>query len=217
MNAFTVTFLGHKNTKETAELNAYIEEANNILENYLTHNDRFGIFMFNKDCRLVCPLSYKKDIDVEMVWSYMQVYSTQKKHDNENNEENNNDNSDESIELLKEGISDDNFINSLNYCLNYLLIKMKEINDKYIIIFTNFLEHNANLEIIDRMKRERNVTYIIVSKYNESFNELSNVISFFDGCGKDSEFVDFNNMKEIKNILARNITINEIVFSNEIY
>ena len=203
--------------KETAELNAYIEEAKNILENYLTHNDRFGIFMFNKDCRLVCPLTYKKDIDVEMVWNYMQVYSTQKKLDNENNEDNNNDNSDESIELLKEGMSDDTFINSLNYCLNYLLIKMKEINDKYMIIFTNFLEHNANLEIIDRMKRERNVTYIIVSKYNESFNELSNVISFFDGCGKDSEFVDFNNMKEIKNILARNITINEIVFSNEIY
>jgi hypothetical protein len=150
-----------------------------------------------------------------MVWNYMKNYSKTIPHD-ENNESND-DESDESMEFFKEGMTGTNMINSLNYCLNYLLIKMGEVNDKYMIMFTNYLDNDSKVEVFSQMKRERNVTYIFVCKFREEFGEFNDVSKFFEGCGKDSEFVDFNNMKEIKNILARNITINEIVFPNEIY
>ena len=201
--------------KEDSELNAYVDEAKNILENYLTHNDRFGLFIFEKDCRIICPLTHKKDIDVDMVWNYMKNYSKTIPHDEDN--ESNDDDSGESMEFFKEGMTGTNMINSLNYCLNYLLIKMGEVNDKYMIMFTNYLDNDSKVEVFSQMKRERNVTYIFVCKFREEFGEFNDVSKFFEGCGKDSEFVDFNNMKEIKNILERNITINEIVFPNEIY
>ena len=189
---------------ENSDYDSYVDEAKNILKNYIGINDRFGMFVFDWKFRILCPIKGKKDIDYNQIVSYLNTYSMDYVNNN--------------YDQTSEGMTVEEVISSINYCVNYLLVKMVENNEKYFIYFTNVFSTEENFKIFERMKKEKNINVIIVGKFYEGFEITTEISELIEECGKKSEFVDFGNMKRIKNIFSCSNTINDpVIFPNEIY
>ena len=166
--------------------------------------DRFGMFVFDWKYRVICPIKGRQNIDFNQISSYINSYS--------NDYINNN------YDQISNGMKNEEVIFSLNYCINYLLVKMVENNEKFFIYFTNVFQIEENFKIFEKMKKEKNVNFLIVGKFYEGFEITPDISELLEECGKKSEFIDFTNMKRIKNILSCSNTINDpITFPNEIY
>ena len=83
---------------------------------------------------------------------------------------------------------------------------------------------------IDKLKEEKNITFLLVGKNkrnelkhskNNSFcsdEEIKITQIIIEKYGEKSELIYFENMKKIKNILSSNNVIkDEIIYPNEIY
>ena len=150
----------HSSNKLT--MDSYIDVTKTILKNYLTNNDRLGVFLLINESRIICPLLRKCEIDIlnfckdldnysdklfkkEDVDSFFGNEIIQEKLEGDESESYNNyqDNSFSSGEFggKKDYINNDemlieDIIKSINYCINYL--KMKEINtNEHFLIFFN--------------------------------------------------------------------------------
>ena len=220
----------------------YLDESKTILKNYLTGNDRFSMFIFNSKCRIVCPMMEKKNIDLNHLTEYFesfenkfQSYESSYKgsyaDETENNEES------ESEYISSNTTNDYNnymtikeIISSINYCINYLLLKGVDTNDKFLIYFTHLFSNDENNYYLDdgfrdnfkKIKKDKNIHFIIVGKFDQNsvfIKDKDNLISsIFHGFGDKSELVSSENMNVIKNILSCNTIINDnIIFPNEIY
>ena len=126
------------------------------------------------------------------------------------------------------GISIEEMIKSLNYCLTYL--KMKEIstNEKYFIFFTSSIKllmdtvNKVKLKELEikkkiKLRKEPKINFLLVGKFDKINEKLYNDIldEYF---GTKSEVIPFDNMKKIKSILSSNNIINDnITFPNEVY
>jgi len=123
-------------------------------------------------------------------------------------------------------------IDSLNYCINYLLMKNNPDNENYVLYFTNlFSDENEENNIylnnrfklhINRIKKDRTINFILVCRINNNIqNNIRDEIvnnKILNGFGDKSEFINYDNMKKIKTLLSRNTIINDkIIFPNEIY
>ena len=236
-------------------IDSYIDVVKTILKNYLTNNDRLGVFMLENEYKIICPMASKNEIDFINFSKILDITSENlfKKENEEINSINDiiqekeqggelysSRNSDEesfSVQrLLNEtgyindkGITLEEMINALNYCLTYL--KMKEIstNEKYFIYFNsnmkilmNFLKDNNKKEINEQKKKikllkEKKINFLLVGKLERNNEELYNEIlcQYF---GTKSEVIPYDNMKKIKSILSSNNIINDnITFPNEVY
>ena len=125
-------------------------------------------------------------------------------------------------------------IDSINYAKSYFTLKESN-NEKYIILFTDiFNTYKITDEIInnniDKLKEEKNITFLLVGKNKRNELKHSKNNSFYsdeeikitqiiiEKYGEKSELIDFENMKKIKNILSSNNVIkDEIIYPNEIY
>ena len=125
-------------------------------------------------------------------------------------------------------------IDSINYAKNYFTLKESN-NEKYIILFTDiFNTYKITDEIInnniDKLKEEKNITFLLVGKNKRNELKHSKNNSFYsdeeikitqiiiEKYGEKSELIYFENMKKIKNILSSNNVIkDEIIYPNEIY
>ena len=220
----------------------YIDESKTILKSYLLRNDRFSMFIFNSKCRMVCPMNQKKNIDIVNLVEYIKTISN--KYEKIYNESYKgsyaSENESESLEDLSSEISKKSntfyqmnlkeIILSLNYCINYLLLKGVEKNEKFLLYFTHLFSRQDGyyylnedfLNEINNIKKDKNINLIIIGKYNSEsplFYDKSNIINnLFNGFGEKSEFVSSENMIKIKSILScNNITNENIIFPNEIY
>jgi hypothetical protein len=123
-------------------------------------------------------------------------------------------------------------IDSINYCINYLLMKNNPNNENYILYFTNlFSDENEENNIylnnrfklhINRIKKDNAINFILICRINVNIqNNIRDEIvnnKILNGFGDKSEFINYDNMKKIKTILSRNTIINDkIIFPNEIY
>ena len=220
----------------------YIDESKTILKNYLTGNDRFSMFIFNSKCRIVCPMMEKKNIDLNHLTQYFESFENKFKSNGSSykgsyaDETENNDES-ESEYISSNTSSDYNnymtikeIISSINYCINYLLLKGVETNDKFLIYFTHLFSNDESNFYLDeefrenfkKIKKDKNINFIIVGRFNQNsvfLKDKDNLISsVFHGFGDKSELVTSENMNVIKNILSCNNIINDnIIFPNEIY
>ena len=220
----------------------YLDESKTILKNYLTGNDRFSMFIFNSKCRIVCPMMKRKYINLTHLIQYFDHF-TNKFHnlgessykgsfDNEENE------IDESEYISSRTSSDINYnqmnikeiIASINYCINYLLLKGVDTNEKFLIYFTHLFSNDESNYYLDegfrenftKIKKDKNVNFVIVGKFDQNsvfIKDKDNLISsVFNGFGDKSELVSSENMNIIKTILSCNNIINDnIIFPNEIF
>ena len=88
------------------------------------------MFVFDWKFRILCPIKGKKDIDYNQIVSYLNTYSMDYVNNN--------------YDQTSEGMTVEEVISSINYCVNYLLVKMVENNEKYFIYFTNVFSTEEN-------------------------------------------------------------------------
>ena len=242
---------------------SYIDVVKTIIKNYLAKNDRFCIFLLEKEQKVICPMTSKneidiitfsKDLDVNIenlfkketieLTSFKEIIKEKEGEGEEQEEEIYSEkNLEEKSFCLKgftvdnvyinnKGISMEETIKALNYCVTYL--KMKEIrtNEKYFIYFisnikklmdylnqNNILRKNIHKKK-NILKKEAKINFLLVGKVdkNEDDKEVlynDNLRQYF---GPKSEVIPFDNMKKINSILSSNNIINDdIIFQNEIY
>jgi hypothetical protein len=156
-------YLNDSNNISNNKIDAFIDQANTILNNYLSNNDRLGVFIYTKQYQIICPLMCKKQIDINNFSKDLNYYK--KKIFNESNETGENDiiendlQNEKKIEFQSNG---DNFseprsqidsdeddkrerdfliysglVKTVNYVINYIKTKEAVENEKYIILFTD--------------------------------------------------------------------------------
>ena len=235
-------------------IDTYIDVVKTILKNYLTNNDRIGVFILENSHKIICPMASKNEIDIinfskDLDITSENLFKKEKielstlneiiQEKNEVEEIYSERNSEESFSvngflgdrgyINEKGITLEEMINSLNYCLTYL--KMKEIstNEKYFIFFNtnmktlmDYLNGNKVKDINEpkkkvKLRKEPKINFLLVGKVDKG-NEKSYNDILWDYFGTKSEVIPFDNMKKIKSILSSNNIINDnITFPNEIY
>ena len=148
-------------------VDSFMDVTKTVLKNYLTNNDRLGVFILISDYRIICPMLRKSEIDFFNFSKDLDNYSDklfkkQRLDSSLGNEiiqeklgriesesfKNSQENSLSNEELIENkeninnyGIPIEKTIKSLNYCINYL--KMKEINtnEKFFIYFSSYIEN----------------------------------------------------------------------------
>ena len=174
------------NSSNKLTVDSFIDVTKTILKNYLTNNDRLGVFLLINENRIICPMMCKCEIDTLNFSKDLDTYS-EKLFRKER--------LDSSLgrEIIRDRLevdesdkytgSQDSFsseygenkdynsyemeieetIKSMNYCINYL--KMKEINtnEKFFIYF------NTNIKkIMDYLKDTRDNSYMQESSYESN-------------------------------------------------
>ena len=188
------------NTKEnninikTNIIDAFIEETNVILNEYLSINDRLCVLIYENDYKIICPLEYVNKIDKESFYEDLinikNNYQTQRfgsedfyeandiefnleGSDNIHSQENSfemSDDEEKNLDKIK------GLIKAINYINNYL--RMKEIKiDRYFILFTDMLnmsltEEDPIKKITRKIRKDGNYIFLLVGKKKKT--ELNN-------------------------------------------
>ena len=228
---------------ERTPFETFIDETKTILTNYLILKDRFSMFIFNSKCRIVCPMMQKKKIDILNLIEHIKDLSIKFEHlyndsykgsyieeEDEKSDEEISSSEDNTINKKINQMNLTQIISSFNYCINYLLLKGVEKNEKFLLYFTNLFSRSDEyyyisenfINEIKNIKKDKNINLIIIGKYKDDLplaRDKSNIISnLFNGFGEKSEFVNSENMIKIKSILScNNITNEKIIFPNEFY
>ena len=125
------------------------------------------------------------------------------------------------------------FIKTINYINSYIKMKEDAKSEKYIIIFSDFmnikLENKQIDNIIKNINSNKSVIILLVGKNkktnikNDNIDLNGNINNYLEELilskfGEKSEAINFENMKKIKTILSNNKVIkDEIFYPNEIY
>ena len=156
-----------KNNEDILKINSYVDKVNTILTEYLSDNDKVGVFLYTDQHQIICPLMNKKEIDIESFYKDLIYYKNRTFNveesedtytdddlidemdiDGINNIKNySSDNSQEySLDEDERKKSKNNIniinringlFNSINYTQVYLKIKQSQNDEKYIILFTD--------------------------------------------------------------------------------
>ena len=251
------------NFSDKLTVDSFIDVTKTIIKNYLTNNDRLGVFLLINEHRIICPMMRKCEIDILNFSKDLDKYSDklfkkerldssfgneiiqEKLEGDESESYNSQDNSlssdgfgDYKNNINYYGMTIEDTVKSLNYCINYL--KMKEINtnEKFFLYFDTKIkkimdylieirdyEDLQNLSYISEEKKmidlqkDKKIHFLLVGKINADENENDAykkiLLEYF---GSKSEIIPFDNMKKIKSILSSNSIINDnVIFPNEIY
>ena len=140
-----------------------------ILKNYLSNSDRLGVFLLVNEYKIICPMKRKEEIDImnfskDLDNSSEKLFRKEKfeySSFNENLEQNLKSESldsenefsngvfNENDEYINQkGISMEDTIKSLNYCINYLKMKELGTNENFFIYF------NSNIKGLMEYLRE---------------------------------------------------------------
>ena len=174
------------NSSNKLTIDSYIDVTKTILKNYLTNNDRLGVFLLINENRIICPMLRKCEIDIlnfskdldnysdklfkkEKLDSFLENEIIQEKLEIQESESFRNfqDNSFSSDGFgdNKEYINNyeiliEDTIKSLNYCINYLKMKKINTNEQFFIYFnTNIKKFMDYLMDLRDDKEMRNSSY----------------------------------------------------------
>ena len=237
-----------------SRIDSFIEESKVILNNYLSLNDKFGLLIYLDDYKIICPLTNVEKIDNNIFSKDILEYKNNKKIEKGEfslNLNESNDNVDfylgenilgkfseeESFDMSENGeINYDKingFIKTINYINSYIKMKEDAKSEKYIIIFSDFmnikLENKQIDNIIKNINSNKSVIILLVGKNkktnikNDNIDLNGNINNYLEELilskfGEKSEAINFENMKKIKTILSNNKVIkDEIFYPNEIY
>ena len=248
---------------KTYKIDSFIEQTQLIINTYLSKNDRFCVLIYTDDYKMICPLMKINKIDINSISNDLIYYRNMFLDENEEEDEfNENINELEENDInnfefdigendVDEFLSDDEslefngqeeeeysdkiniLVKTINYVNNYSSMKEKGKNEKYILLFTDFI--NLNFKDIKQIEKNieslignKDIIFLLIGKIKNknlniekndtspNENNLENLI--LSKFAEKSELIYFENMKKIKDILTNNIVIkDEIIFPNEIY
>ena len=208
------------------KIDSFIDQTKTVLDNYLSNNDRLGVFIYTNQYKIICPILNKNKIDINNFSKDLMYYKKSIFNEIEESDEFNEDELNES-ELQKERMglklnegsnfsdSDNNdsfksqdskiiidniikgLIESVNYSKNYIKMKEDAKNEKYIILFTDLFN---NYKISDEP----------VFKNFKKLEEEKNIIFLLVGKNKGKEFQknkndlidEINEEKKMINIIS---------------
>ena len=245
---FNIYNLNEDNVEQInfSKIDYFIEQTKLILDEYLSSNDKIGIFIYKEQYQIICPLITKNKVDInsfsnDLIYHKNKIFDINETENSEigENKENpidnfNNFSSEGSQENSIKNIEKEktnnfnvikNLINTINYIQTYLNIKQSKQNEKYIILFTDLFDiysmENENIKkCFDMLNKNKEIVFLIVGKKNNfediEDDEINRTIA--DKFNEKSEIIYYENMKKIKIILSNNIEIkDEIIYPNEIY
>ena len=175
-------------------VDAFVDQTKTILNNYLSNNDRLGVFIYKKQYKIVCPLICKNEIDINNFCKDLNNYRNKYNNELDDIEEyedlNENDLIKEKIELSNNEDSssrseesyDVNYnkldilqklsglLQSINYTKTYLTMKEADKNEKYIILFTYLFNYfsiseEEILDAFEKLSRDREINFLLVGKF----------------------------------------------------
>ena len=238
--------------EESHKIDIFIEQTIMILSDYLSTNDRLCVLTYAKQSELLCPLMKVNKIDKYNFSNDLMHYKSIFFNENYETEEYNINLTGFNLgvninisEHLKEDSLDSsekdekiyNKIKGLVEAINYIniYIKMKEEveNEKYIIIFTDFLniqegDDEKIINILNNIEGDIKAILLLIGKsitinpakdkkniFRKNVNLEELILNNF---GEKSQVINFDNIKKIKTILSNNNVIkDEIIYPNELY
>ena len=157
------------NNNNSNKIDAFIDQTKTILNNYLSSNDRLGVFIYTKYYKIICPLICKINIDInnfskDLIYYKKKIFKEIDETEEIDMDVNENDLLNEKIEFQsnnenfseqrsEEDSYDENnkkmknvgivsgLLKSINYIRNYLRKKEAVKNEKYIILFTDLFNY----------------------------------------------------------------------------
>ena len=196
------------------------------------------IFNFSKDLDNYSEKLFRKELDSslgnEIIQEKLEVEESESNRYSQENSFESDEFGDKKDNINANGMSIENIIKSLNYCINYL--KMKEINtnEKFFIYFNSnikiFMDYliNNDTEVLSSesegikridLKSDKKINFLLVGKVGKEGDQSEIykkvLLQYFSS---KSELIPFDNMKKIKSILSSNsIIYDNVIFPNEIY
>ena len=228
---------------KTYKIDEFVEQTIIILSKYLSKKDRFGVFIYTNQYKIICPLMDINKIDINNfskdLFNYKNSFLNESNETEEydinfdefsSSQRNKSENSIEDSFEYNDKEKNNNIIKGLFEAINFLnvYIKMKERikNEKYIIVFTDifsiFLDESDLIEkYMKIIKGDKETIFLLVGK-NKKLNLIKEINQFekaiLNKFGDKSQIINFENMKKIKTILSYNNVIKEeIIYPNEIY
>ena len=158
-------------------IDTFISQTKIILDDYLSPNDRFSLFIYKKQYYIICSLMHKYEVDIKIMSQDLDKYKEKILEEKEVKEYDINfqdfDNENKDFELGgidfiansqdEETLSENNnkikklykeiegLFGTINYIKNYYNMKKGIKNEKYIILFTDLF--NANLSGDDNITK----------------------------------------------------------------
>ena len=228
---------------KTYKIDEFVEQTIIILNKYLLKKDRFGVFIYTNQYKIICPLMDINKIDINNfskdLFNYKNSFLNESNETEEydinfdefnSSQRNKSENSIEDSFEYNDKEKNNNIIKGLFEAINFLnvYIKMKERikNEKYIIVFTDifsiFLDESDLIEKYMKIIKGNNETIFLLVGKNKKLNLIKEINQFekaiLNKFGDKSQIINFENMKKIKTILSNNNVIKEeIIYQNEIY
>ena len=158
-------------------IDTFISQTKIILDDYLSPNDRFSLFIYTKQYYIICPLMHKCEVDIKILSQDLDKYKEKmleekeikeydinfQEFDNENkdfdlgginfiaNSQDEESSSENNNKIKKLYLEIEGLIGTINYIKNYYNMKKGIKNEKYLILFTDLF--NANLSGDDNIKK----------------------------------------------------------------
>ena len=176
-------------------IDSFIDKSLVIFNDYLSSSDRFGLIIYDNDYKIICPLIYKNQIDIENF--YEDLNNSKNNFFNKNNDKQNsdidfnefnldisNDIYNSKVNLLEIYINEKNyyekiisFVKTINNINDYKKIKEGVNKEKYIIIFTDIvnlqkLEDKQINKIFDNLLCNKSIILLLVGK-NSKLNDTN--------------------------------------------
>ena len=168
---FNIYNLNEDNVEQInfSKIDSFIEQTKLILDEYLSSNDKIGIFIYKEQYQIICPLITKNKVDInsfsnDLIYHKNKIFDINETENSEigENKENpidnfNNFSSEGSQENSIKNIEKEktnnfnvikNLINTINYIQTYLNIKQSKQNEKYIILFTDLFDIPWKMRIL---------------------------------------------------------------------
>ena len=160
---FNIYNLNEDNVEQInfSKIDSFIEQTKLILDEYLSSNDKIGIFIYKEQYQIICPLITKNKVDInsfsnDLIYHKNKIFDINETENSEigENKENPIDNfnnfssegrQENSIKNIEKEKTNNfnvikNLINTINYIQTYLNIKQSKQNEKYIILFTDLFD-----------------------------------------------------------------------------
>ena len=165
---FNIYNQNDNNIVNTYKIDTFIDQTETILDNYLSNDDKLGVFIYSDHYQIICPLIKKKEIDTnhftqDLIYYKNNIYEEGWETEDDlnssgfQNEENIKLNSNNDSEMSEPGENDffndytkkqrkiedivKGLIETVNYSKNYLKMKDVDKNEKYIILFTDLFNN----------------------------------------------------------------------------
>ena len=120
-------YLNDSNNISNNKIDSFIDQTKTILNNYLSNNDRLGVFIYTNQYQIICPLMSKKQIDINNFSKDLNYFKKKIFKESNETEENDiieNDLLNEKIEFQSNG---DKFSEPRSHQILMKMIKEREI------------------------------------------------------------------------------------------